>query len=157
MSQVTWPSRGSIHAREGNASPQGRDLQAGQLEDMPVMKGSTVCKQAQDQALHRQLGRSNALQQGLLPSCATCLPDHITQGLLKMQRAPTNGDGMQHGLQVGNVIQQHVEEGVQCMTLPQEHLGGLNMLLLQGMNAMSHLWEMLPAEPSGVKACLAGC
>ena len=121
------------------------------------MKGSTVRKQAQDQALHRQLGKSNALQQGLLPSFVTCLPEHITQGVWTLQRAPTNGDGMQHGLQVGNVIQQHVEEGVQCMPLPQEHFGSLNMLLLQGMNAMSNLWEMLPAEISGVKACSASC
>ena len=74
------------------------------------------------------------------------------EGPLGLRQAPTNGDGIQHGLQVGNVIQQHVEEGVQCLALPQQQLGGLNMLLLQGMNVF---WERLPAEPSGVKACTA--
>ena len=44
----------------------------------------------------------------------------------------TNGDGMQHGFEVGHVVQQTGCKGVECRPVPQQLLCCLDVLLLQG-------------------------
>lgn len=43
----------------------------------------------------------------------------------------TNGDGLQHGLEVGDVVQDARHKAIQGSAVPQQLLGRLHMLLLQ--------------------------
>ena len=49
----------------------------------------------------------------------------------RMVKLLTNGDGMQHGLEVGHVIQQSRDKRVELAPLAQQQLGCLHVLFLQ--------------------------
>ena len=97
----------------------------------------------QDSNLKRNPTQPRVKSLSVMFTPAIC-PTHGQEGFKEASQR-TNGDGLQHGLEIGDVVQDASHKTIEGPTVPQQLLGRFDVLFLQSHSAL-HAMPIIPCE-----------